>query len=577
MKLTQLYRTLRYLRFSQVVWRIRYRIQRSLEFKPWFGVAGRTARRVRSSNLNWSRNTTAADVEGNPAWSAKIFADLNAGYLTLLNERLPHHGGNDWCMVGGRESSRLWRYTLHYHGWLVGLAHEQSSEELIAAQLTDWMDTCILGGCGFNHYPWNSYAIATRLDNWRQLVAKLPKKFWSSRPELKQRFCESMRLQTQYLLDHLEWDLRGNHLLRDALGLASASSVIDGPLKSRAQTAAIDLAKGQMDEQILGDGSHFELSPMYHVEFMLDLVKLYQLVPDDELREQITTSLQRMWEYVGWVQHLDGSLVQFNDGSVAKLDDIRRSMIAAGLNVESYNWLGAKILKESGVAVWRNRGWVVIMNAGSMGPPYQPGHAHADTLSLELSIDRHRVFIDPGTHSYDLDERRRYDRRTRSHNTIEIDDEDSSEVWHIFRLGERAHTTDVVLDEGGDYVKFRASHDGYRRLPGQPIHERVVECSEVRGVTVSDRVRGEGFHKVSGGWLLAPEWKVTEVENGWRIEFDKTCLLVKTESMDGLELTVKEVPIHPDYGVEQYSRRLEWMVKTELPLKVQTHINFVER
>jgi uncharacterized heparinase superfamily protein len=577
MNLGQLYRTLRHLRLSQIFWRIRYRIQRPLEFKSWFGVAPRTRRRVNGSNLNWSRSTTIVDVQSNVARSAEIIASLGDGHLTLLNERLPFRGGDDWCMIGGRKSSRLWRYTLHYHGWLVELSHDTASEELVAAHLTDWIDTCILGDVGFSHYPWNSYAIATRLDNWRQLIALLPEDFWSKRPKLRQRFGESLRLQAQYLLDHLEWDLRGNHLFRDALGLASASSVIDGPLKFHAQSTAINLVTSQIEEQILVDGSHFELGPMYHVEFMFDLVKLYQLLPCELLREQIRISLHRMWAYIGWLQHLDGTLAQFNDGSLEDLTTIREALTGLGIGTEKNVRKGARFFSDSGVFVSQTSRCVTIMNAGQVGPSYQPGHAHADTFTIEMSIDGSGVFIDPGTHSYDLDERRSANRKTASHNTVEIDGENSSEVWDVFRVGRRAEVFDskMSLIENGSI--FEASHNGYRYLQGKPLHRREVICDDkISTVIITDEIRGIGRHRIKGGWLLAPEWTVTKQSNGWEIAKNDLSVSIIIEGPEDkyFDRRISKAVCHPDYGLEIDTHRLEWGVTCELPALITMKVNY---
>ncbi|MDB2639679.1 heparinase II/III family protein [Akkermansiaceae bacterium] len=540
-------------------------------------MAARTTRRVDGSNLNWSRSTTIADVHPNKARIAEIIADLDDGHLTLLNERLPYRGGDDWCMIGGRKSSRLWRYTLHYHSWLVELSHDTASEDLVATHLNDWIDTCIVGDVGFSHYPWNSYAIATRLDNWRQLIALLPEEFWSQRPKLRQAFSESLRFQTQYLLDHLEWDLRGNHLFRDALGLASASSVIDGQLKFRAQSTAVNLVKSQIEEQILADGSHFELSPMYHVDFMFDLVKLYELLPCDSLREHIRTSLDRMWAYINWLQHLDGTLAQFNDGSLKDLTTIREGLVSLGIGIEKNVRNGARFFSDSGVFVSQTSRCVTIMNAGQIGPSYQPGHAHADTFTIEVSIDGNRVFIDPGTHSYDLDEMRSLNRKTAFHNTVEIDGENSSEVWDVFRVGRRAEVFNSKMSLIEDASIFEASHNGYRHLQGRPLHRRKVICNDNRStLIITDEIEGFGSHEIKGGWLLAPEWSVIEQFDGWKIVTDNlpVSIVIEGPKEQDINLRVTKAKHHADYGLSIDTYRLEWSLSCKLPVVVKMKITY---
>ena len=65
------------------------------------------------------------------------------------------------------------------------------------------------------------------------------------------------------------------------------------------------------------------------------------------------------------------------------------------------------------------------------------GHAH-DTLSFELSIGDQRVFVNSGISEYGNTSSRQNQRKKKSHNTVEIDNKDSSEVWSSFRVAKRA-------------------------------------------------------------------------------------------------------------------------------------------
>jgi uncharacterized heparinase superfamily protein len=110
-----------------------------------------------------------------------------------------------------------------------------------------------------------------------------------------------------------------------------------------------------------------------------------------------------------------------------------------------------------------------------VGPDYQPGHTHCDTLSYELCVAGQRVVVDAGTHSYGLDEWRDLARRTSSHNTVQLDGCEQSEIWGAFRVGRRARPLRATLSAWQDgRLLFSGSHDGYRHLPGHPRHERRI-------------------------------------------------------------------------------------------------------
>ena len=121
-----------------------------------------------------------------------------------------------------------------------------------------------------------------------------------------------------------------------------------------------------------------------------------------------------------------------------------------GVKVDPAPRRGCQFFPYAGMVVRHGDPWTVFFDVGPVGPDYQPGHAHADTLALETSYRGSRLFVDPGTFAYDRDERRHYDRSTAAHNTVCIDGRDSSEVWHIFRVGRRAYPLDVRVDCGSE-------------------------------------------------------------------------------------------------------------------------------
>ena len=123
-------------------------------------------------------------------------------------------------------------------------------------------------------------------------------------------------------------------------------------------------------------------------------------------------------------------------------------------------------------------------------PAYQPGHAHADTLSFELSVFGSRVLVNSGTSQYGEDCERQRQRGTMAHNTVTVNGENSSEVWAGFRVARRASTFDLAVDRGGDQISVACSHDGYRRLSrGGCVHRRVWHCRP-GFLRVSDQLHG---------------------------------------------------------------------------------------
>ncbi len=309
-------------------------------------------------------------------------------------------------------------------------------------------------------------------------------------------FLRSLAEQADSLARQFEYHLLGNHLWANAKALAFAGAYFE---QERWLRQGVGCLTEQLREQMLADGGHFERSPMYHALFtedLLDLMNLGALYPGrlPDLRREAARAL-------GWLAQMtlpDGGLPHFNDcaeGGAAALDDLGDYASRLGIVAEKVT------LGESGyVRLERGRA-VVLFDAAPVGPDYQPGHAHADALSFELSVNGQRVLVNSGTSTYEAGEERDYERSTAAHNTAVVDGENQSEVWGAFRVARRARIRRRETD-GRTWV--RAAHDGYRRLQDPVIHERTLQLEE-DGLVVRDRFTGAGTHTVELSFHAHPE------------------------------------------------------------------------
>ncbi len=119
-------------------------------------------------------------------------------------------------------------------------------------------------------------------------------------------------------------------------------------------------------------------------------------------------------------------------------------------------------------------------------------HAHADALSIELRHGGVDILADPGTYCY-LTERpfRRYFRSTVGHNTLEIGGRDQARFGGPFLWldAPRSHLLATKGLDAGPAAEWSARHEGYRRLPGRPVHERSVRLDrQARSVRIADSI-----------------------------------------------------------------------------------------
>jgi uncharacterized heparinase superfamily protein len=131
-----------------------------------------------------------------------------------------------------------------------------------------------------------------------------------------------------------------------------------------------------------------------------------------------------------------------------------------------------------------------FLDIAAIGPDYIPGHAHADSLSFELSVFDQRVIVNGGTSSYSDQDIRAYERSTAAHSTVEINGQNSSEIWGQFRVAKRAYPQDVVVEKVDDTFRVSCSHDGYTCMATPAIHTRLWQMGK-NTLSVADKVHVE--------------------------------------------------------------------------------------
>lgn len=170
---------------------------------------------------------------------------------------------------------------------------------------------------------------------------------------------------------------------------------------------------------------------------------------------------------LGWLENIsyqNGEIPLFND-STNKIAPSSKKLFeyASQLNIE----ITYKNLNQSGYRKITKENYECILDIGEIGASYIPGHAHADTFNFELYVNNKPFIVDSGLSTYNTGKIRDSERSTKSHNTVEINSENSSEVWGGFRVANRANI--VQFEEKENYIK--ATHDGYKKEFGV-LHTR---------------------------------------------------------------------------------------------------------
>lgn len=388
----------------------------------------------------------------------------------FLNQSHKFRDTVDWDF---NANGRLWTYNLNYFEFL---EQREMSPETGYRLIDDFLKNYSKIETAHDPYP-----ISLRIIFWIRFFIRqncLP----------PARYLVTLHSHARELEGKLEYHLLGNHLLENAFALFFAGAYLnDSTIIRRAKC----LLKNQLAEQILDDGGHFELSPMYHqlmLYRLLDIINMAKASFAEEVKEIIPFLESKASSMLGWMKQMC-----FNDGTFPLFNDAAYGIAPAPEAITAYaKRLGIsadiKSLSSSGYRKWMGSNWEMIMDLGQPGPSYQPGHAHCDALSFVLQVNGKPVLVDSGTSVYGSDaNRRKIERSTASHNTVQVGEFEQSELWGDFRMARKAK----VLIKQFDKNSIEGSHNGF--FFRDFLHKRRF-CRRDNLILIEDEVMKIGYN-----------------------------------------------------------------------------------
>ena len=368
----------------------------------------------------------------------------SASRIELINRALESASAAaiDWDTTA---HGPLFAYHLHQFDWARD-ARLAPAERLAA--LESWIARHPRGA------GWDSGPISLRTFAWSKLLttpAALPANADTA------RIRASLAAQLETLAAKLETHLSGNHLLWNLLALVFAGGSQQGAAAERWLVFAPRLA-AELREQVLDSGLHYERSPMYHgllLENVLDLVNAHMSASriPGELAAQLRETAARMLGALAVVTHPDGEIALLGDSAFGIAQPpARLAAYAATLGVVPAAPKEPGVLRDAGIARLDDAGLCCIVTASRPWPEHQPGHAHCDALSFELSVRGERVVTDTGVTEYAPGAKRDLSRATRAHAVVQIDGREQAECWAAHRIGGRPDVA-IVRAEPGRFIE----------------------------------------------------------------------------------------------------------------------------
>jgi hypothetical protein len=199
-----------------------------------------------------------------------------------------------------------------------------------------------------------------------------------------------------------------------------------------------------------------------------------------------------------------------------------RDVILGSARISPAQPVGTRSFANGGYSVFRSRHKdpvVLTFDHGPMGYLSIAAHAHADTLSIWLSVGSQPVIVDAGTYLYHSNRNLRdLFRDTRVHNTLSLDGIGSSRPSGPFNWASKANSR-LVSSESTPITRIVAEHDGYVAQYGVK-HRRTVEFDDVSQFTIVDELVGVPTDRsVAVSFLLDPTCQST-------IEPDRRAVLI---------------------------------------------------
>lgn len=536
------------------------------------GVRGNeTARAFRSDR--WSKELADVVTAANRVVAGKFdllgHEDLSFGspidwhFDPTTNRRAPRvHWSRipylDASLIGDHKV--IWEINRHQHFFVLGRAFQGTGRdeyaECFVRHLTAWMDA----NPPKQGVNWaSSLEVAYRVIAWLWAL-EFFREADALTPAVLQRLLKYLYAHGRHLERYLSTYFSPNtHLTGEALGLLYLGLLLPEFRRARVwQQLGWQILERELPRQVLPDGVYFEQASYYHrytVDIYLHAVLLAQrngiTVPD--------AMLQRLDLAAGHLADLtraDGTVPGIGDDDGGRLvlleqrpfADVRAALgiasvvlgrpeyaAVAGAATEEVLWIlgpdGVQTVDSSldsvppahlsrlfpvgGYAIMRD-GWGpkanhAVIDCGPLGA-MNCGHAHSDTLSIEVAVGGCPILVDTGTYTYtgSPTDRDRF-RHSSSHNTVTVDGQSASVPNGPFAWATRAEGRWEQWWSGALVDRFVGSHHGFERLDTPALHRRSVLFVRGEYWVILDTVLSDGRHEATAHYHVTPGSRIEAV------------------------------------------------------------------
>ncbi len=402
-----------------------------------------------------------------------------------------------------------------------------------------------------NLISWDSYPTSLRIINLT--------KWCINNKEYDPIILDSIFLQLRWLNKRIEYHLSGNHLLTNLKALIYASTLFNSYESNKYFLKGLRLFRKYLDKQTFKDGGNYERSIMYHSIITKDLIELVDIIKcykPGSYEDFLSYLEKKLEQYLYFYLHLchpDNLPSFFGDTNLDNsysYDYLSSYLKYVSKKSNNFKRKRLEIFDQTGFFSYNNKNFYCAGDIGDFYKTDQPGHSHAASLSFELSVFGERCFVNSGISNYQEGNQRHLERSTKSHNTVEVNDENSSQVWKSFRLGNRAKIISSNYSISDELCKISAEHNGYSNRENKLRHKREWLFYENK-IEINDFLNGK-FKTAVARFFLHPDVKL----------IDQNTIALKSGRKIGLhfenvEFKIKETEWYPFFNVSKSNKCIE--------------------
>ena len=428
------------------------------------------------------------------------YAGVPEGKFSLLNRAYDFGSVEDVSWRGDfhEGNNPLRRMNLAYMGYAVPLLAQGRVQDLAAIRaLVDSLETQNAWSIpGVFRDVWNSYTASHRLINLLSGLALYHKAGGQRDSAAEAVLLEHARFCAAYIRANLERDLQFNHLMKNYVALTAYAGMCASlpPALSLLEAAVLR----SICQNVLVDGGQAERCPMYHVLSIVDVrVLVASGIFQHAWQPFLNETLVRMSAALQVMTLADGEIALMNDswiGEAPRADSVVDTTTTARITR----------LTDTGYVRLGAGGDSVVFDCGRCGPDSNPGHAHADFLSVEATANGMRFLVDTGVPTYTAGIDRNSSRSAAAHNGPRLIGAEPIEFWRSFRVGRRGHAGELDFAPPTGALFAAGWQSGYGHL-GVDVR-RAVCLWPGKGLLIADLWRGRML-KAETRLLLPSDWE----------------------------------------------------------------------